>query len=78
MASWSHEEETLTKTKTGKWTAGRIKALRARAGLSREAFGAALGISPRTVYRLERGESRPSPLTARALREFAAALSAGA
>lgn len=53
------------------YTPERIKALRRRAGMSQEAFAAALGVTVSTVTKWEGDRARPRTLAAlRALRDM--------
>ena len=49
-------------------TGSEIRALRARLGLSKQAFGALIGVSHMTVYRWERDQTSQHPVFAEKLR----------
>jgi putative transcriptional regulator len=51
--------------------AGNVRALRRRLGMSQEKFAAEIGVSFSTVNRWENAHRRPSPLSWRAVQEFA-------
>ena len=51
-------------------TPEQVKALRKRAGLSQEDFGAELGVSTQTICHWEKGKHRPVSLGLRKLRAF--------
>ena len=59
-------------------TAERLRALRARLGLSQEQLARRLGVSFATVNRWESGRTRLSPRAAQAVADFEAELAAGA
>ena len=44
------------------WSPGEIRAFRNRMGLNKREFSERLNVSRMTVYRWERGESRPQPV----------------
>ena len=51
--------------------AGNVRALRRRLGMSQEKFAAEIGVSFSTVNRWENAHRQPSPLSWRAVQEFA-------